>query len=192
VKIWVRILVSVLACFLISASAGVSVSAEEKGSVQVEPVAGGPGFIMIGVADFRPLNPSLDWATLGDTSIISLASTTGLNFIAGVHLPQGATITKIVFYYYDASDTNIWVDLNRNNLDNGTSIETLANLPTSGNSTEVRSAETNSIIEPVVDNQSYAYSIKVTFPPNPNVTTIRLIGVRIDYGYQSDLPYIVK
>ena len=54
-----------------------------------------------------------------------------------------------------------------------------------------RNLADTSIIEPVIDQQSYSYVIEVGMPAG-SFNTLRLAGVRIDYSYDSYQPLIEK
>jgi len=53
----------------------------------------------------------------------------------------------------------------------------------------VHYVSTTSITSPVVDNAAYSYLVQANLPPSNNVG---LIAVRIDYGYATLLPTLLK
>jgi len=65
----------------------------------------------------------------------------------------------------------------------------MAVVSSSGYSAVYSYAETASIVNPVVDQQSYSYLLEVTLPPS---LELRLVGMRIDYAYAASLPITMK
>jgi hypothetical protein len=66
----------------------------------------------------------------------------------------------------------------------------LATVASSGAQDQYRNAADTSIIEPAVDQQSYSYIIEAGM--NAGDSTLRLAGVRIDYGYEVQLPFVTN
>lgn len=73
-----------------------------ESEIMLDPVPGGPGFIMVSVFDFQPYGPSYPQAYTGtglyNPSVDSLGDS-----VTGVTLPNGATITKVTMYFKDNS-----------------------------------------------------------------------------------------
>jgi len=105
-------------------------------------------------------------------------------------VPNNVTITKMVVYFYDNSVAYpIIVFLYRNNPAAGSYLE-MAGIQTAGAQPQYRSSAQTSITEPVVDQQSYTYSLMVWIEAGGN--QLRLAGVRIDYAYATNLPVILN
>ena len=106
---------------------------------------------------------------------------------APVSLPQGATITKLVVYYYDGSaddlTSRLWIVPLYQPYP-----QVLASLKSSSDGGYGLEEDT-SINYPVIDQQSYSYAIEVVLPPD---SALRLTGFRIDYGYASKLPPVMR
>jgi hypothetical protein len=107
---------------------------------------------------------------------------------APLPLPNGASITKFVVYYYDNDASNLSATLHRAAFDKlfGT---TMANVTSSGTGDFVRYGEDISIDVPIIDQQSYYYWVEVSLPPT---SFVQLVGVRVDYGYPNNLPLVQK
>jgi hypothetical protein len=101
--------------------------------------------------------------------------TVGTTFIAPIHLPNGATITGITFYWNDQSDQNadltLYIDdFTSNPIELDTVFSTgKLDLDTSSNITTSW----------VVDNDQYAYYLQLYIPNN-----VRVYGVQIVYEVQ--------
>ena len=113
------------------------------------------------------------------------------SFYAPVSLPQGATINKFILYYGD-NETVLGIGgrLARIALPGNAAVE-LANVNSNSNvnSLAPNYVETTNIINPVVDNQSYAYFVQVILPASDNLV---VNGFRIDYNFPTSLPLIMK
>ena len=67
----------------------------------------------------------------------------------------------------------------------------MARVISSGGSEDPRYLVDESIVEPVVDQQQYTYSLKASPGMIPGYFTM-LLGVRIDYGYNVGLPLMLN
>jgi hypothetical protein len=108
---------------------------------------------------------------------------------APVSLPNGATITKFVVWYYDNNATlDMSADLALVSVDatHGTS---MANVTSSGASTGNRYGQITTISNATIDLQSYSYFVQVYLPPSAN---LGVLAFRIDYQYASYLSLITK
>jgi hypothetical protein len=101
--------------------------------------------------------------------------------ITPVYLPNGATLTRITFYYIDnsASDMNCQLLYHANN--SGSFIP-VAFLQTSGASPSYSSILTSTFGNPVINNQNNLYSLWIN-PANGNWTgnNLKIKGVLIEY-----------
>jgi len=151
------------------------------------PVPGGPGFYAQSALLFRPYSPDYDYAYLS-ADLYNPGSFTGY-YEGALSLPNGVTVTKFVAYYWDNDVAfNLRARLYRCGL-GGSGVELMAAVDSLGNSTAYRYVETASILEPVIDQQSYAYAVEVQLPADIDV---RFVGVRIDYAHQISLPLATK
>jgi hypothetical protein len=115
-------------------------------------------------------------------------------YAAAVSLPNGATVTKMVIYFWDDADTvesglpDVSASLLQVSLD-GQSITPIVSVSSSGRDASYRSAEAASTSEALVDQQHFMYVVEVGLPRSYEV---RLRGVRIDYAHQVSLPLVMK
>jgi hypothetical protein len=151
-------------------------------------VAGGPGFVSLNGLEFKPFDPTSTYTYSG----VSLQNTSAYAawFMAPVHLPQGATVNQMVVYYLDndaGAGMDIEADLVYVPLINsyGTG---MGSVTSSGAVAGTTYNVTSAISSPVVDNSTNSYIIQVYLPPS---SQIRLMAVRIDYGYAASLPLVV-
>jgi hypothetical protein len=79
--------------------------------------------------------------------------------VAGVHLPDGATVTSAFFYLRDSSADDITLSLRRKRIDDETSSTVMGTITTSGTDTSVRLFGDVSIANGVVDNRNYTYFV---------------------------------
>jgi hypothetical protein len=151
------------------------------------PVPGGPGFQMMNPYQFRSAFPNRTWDYFNGELFNPGPED---NFYeAALLLPNNVTITKMVVYFYDNSDKDLLVGLWRFDPSTGNNVE-LATVASSGAQDQYRNAADTSIIEPAVDQQSYSYIIEAGM--NAGDSTLRLAGVRIDYGYEVQLPFVTN
>ncbi len=61
-----------------------------------------------------------------------------------------------------------------------------------GSDTGSRSVEDSTIDYPVIDNQSYWYVSQVLLPSSPEAYIFNLEAIRVDYGYEADLPVVLR
>lgn len=168
----------------------------ERGSGEVERggsiVPGGPGFVSIAGVTFTPVN---DYTTFYSDAVFELynPSTTdhGIYF-APVSLPQGATVTKFVIYFYDdvTGPDTIFGYLSRKPLAGG-GFDYLAGAISDDVTSGYSNRRDETINYEVIDLQSYAYFVHVYIPESHGIN-LRLVGVRIDYEYPGYLPLVNK
>jgi hypothetical protein len=156
-------------------------------SAPADPVPGGPGFLMVNAYQFRPYIPDLSEDYFNDELI---NPGPGSKFYqAALTLPDNVSITGMVVYFYDNVPQDLVVALWRFDPSTGNHLE-MATVASSGALVQYRNAADTSIIEPGVDQQSYSYYVEAGMPGVGN--TLRLAAVRIDYGYQAQLPFVTK
>ncbi len=203
-KHYFKFLVMVLAIVLIFASVGIPVGAQEgieggttsAGEVQTlqgagtnAAVPGGPGFIMLHPTAFVPMDSATEYQFGPGGVLLNSGSFNGY-YVAAVNVPQGATINKVVLYYFDNASDNIVLTFNAINLD-VTAILPLASVTTIGAPPLSGVIGDTTITEHTIDNQSYAYWVEVQIPAGYG-TNLTIRGIRIDYSYPVNLPLINK
>jgi len=155
-----------------------------------EVVVGGPGFIMFHATEFIPFSQTFGYAFTNSTGALWNPDPSNNAYIAPMNLPHGATITKLVVYYFDNSAVDFTTSILRTNMD--TNINTLlASASSEGVINAPRVAEDSVVDLPVVDNQSFSYVLRVILPGSQG-ETLTLRGVRVDYSYPVSLPLINK
>jgi hypothetical protein len=153
------------------------------------PVPGGPAFVMLDPCAFRPMYPTTEWDYYEDWQLYNPGAYTS-GYLANLVLPNNVTITQMVVYFYDNfTDGQIIVHLYRNDPASASWVD-VATVVTAGAQPQYRSSAQTSITQPVVDQQSYTYSLSVGIAPGGN--QLRLTGIRIDYAYATNLPLILN
>jgi hypothetical protein len=151
------------------------------------PVPGGPGYVAISALDFKPLNSSSMCSY--EDMVITNTGATGGTYFATFQIPNGVTIKKMVVYYKDenaAPFQELGVYLTYLILGHGW--DYAASFSSHLSLTGWVYGQTTSILYPVVDLSVSTYGIRLELPASASVA---LSGVRIDYGYQTNLPTIL-
>lgn len=101
--------------------------------------------------------------------------------IANLPLPNGAIMTEFRFYYYDTSDAHTaTAELRRTNFQGA--VDSLATVSSTTQTNGFGSVATTYILNPLVDNSTYAYTVNVYLDPGTtNPDYMRLYGIRIAY-----------
>lgn len=152
------------------------------------PVPGGPGFYSQTALGFQPWpNQAVPFSYSGVT--LYNPDTAYHAYEAMVSLPNGATITKFVVWYYDNSASyDMWAAIGRAPMDYS-SVEQIAHVDSAGAATSVRYGVDSTIIDATVDMQSYTYWVEAFLPPSSNAG---IVSFRIDFGYPAYLPLVTK
>lgn len=154
------------------------------------PVPGGPGFVILNAFDFKPYSQTTGYLYSG--TLLYNPGPDGLNnYMAPVHLPQGATINQVVAYYLDNDSTegqDLVIRLYLCN-DFGMGADSMAEIEVPGAEPGIIFNITPIITYPVIDNSRYSYAVQVTLPVSDWVA---LSAVRIDYTYSVSLPAIMR
>ncbi|MFQ5435177.1 MAG: hypothetical protein ACE5FD_09905, partial [Anaerolineae bacterium] len=108
------------------------------------------------------------------------ASSPATVFYAPVNLPQGATVTKFTFHWYDNSGADGFADLKRSN-PNILPVK-MAQAPTSGSAGQSLTTDTT-IVNAVIDNTQYSYFIALYLPDNGVIAYDMFIEYTIDRPY---------
>lgn len=152
-------------------------------------VAGGPGFISIHPAGLHVRTASSTWAYSGEFELYSTSSS-GIYASAPVYLPDGAVVNKFTFYYYDGTASYYTGAYLTRTMLSGQIGNDMATVYSSGSAGYGYGSDTT-IVNPTIDNQNYAYFVDI-FIPGGNGTNLRVTGLRIDYGYSTFMPMIMK
>jgi hypothetical protein len=151
------------------------------------PVPGGPGFVSLSPAAFKPIDPNYPIAFFG-TNIYNPNDNTA-SYLAPISLPNGATVTKFVAYYVDnITWGELFAMLAAAPFD-GANEDQIAMLTSWGDDLSYRYTEIIPNDSPVINQQIYSYYVLIGLPPTIQV---KLAGVRVDYAYPSMLPLINK
>lgn len=140
----------------------------------------GPGFVSIPAAAFHPSEHTYQYANYG--TYLHAQDDSSTYFYALVQLPQGATVTKLTFYWRDWSSSDGNLTLRRSNF--AGSDAKMAEATTAGALGVWDSSEDLSISYAVVDNTQYAYYLRFETPD----TQVHLYGAVIEYSYSSNMP----
>jgi hypothetical protein len=156
----------------------------------VIPVPGGPGFVSLNGMDFKPYTPTDNTYSYLGLSIRNIGAYSDW-YMATIHIPNGSTINKVVTYYTD-SDSNAGMDLEVDLIyaPLGYAYGTImGGFSSTGSASGSLTHETTTIINPVVNLAANTYLIQAYLP---NSTNVSLVGVRVDYGFQVNLPAVIK
>ncbi len=121
------------------------------------------GNISVPAASFVPYSPD-PFFNEGFLLTNNDPSTTG-EFRAGVQLPQGASITRLIAYFSDEGPETISCILNRAGSTGISSLQEMARIDSSGLSGDSYNL-TSVISYPVVDNNKYFYYLELFLPPD--------------------------
>lgn len=161
----------------------------QEGEIMVDPVPGGPGYIMVSAHDFRPFSSNLDMSFVTSVNLRNQGNTDAF-YSTGLTLPHGATIKKVTLYYFVGDDTkNMTLVLGR--AFGGGQYSDCVVIRTTDSVPSYRTLSQTTIANPVIDNRSYSYFLSLTLPAN-TINTMRFTSVRIDYEYPGYLPCVQK
>lgn len=150
---------------------------------QGEPGPAGPGFTgtqyyTVGNGDLRPVGQGFFGTSFGPAPGGSF-STSGSPLMAGIHLPQGATILGMTAHVYDNSMSNVTIELIEQELSDGMAV-VLSSAASTG-----AAAAPYPVAGPatthVVDNSQHHYFVRVSPSPSWTTTTLQVLGVTIVY-----------
>ncbi len=193
------ILIVFMLCVTVVVSTNTYANAQmrEDGQIELDSLAanpivsGGPGYIMVSPYQFRyKYFAHAEWIFYTD-GLFNNSGDTGkhITAVAGVNLPNGATITQLTAYYSDATSEALIVYLHRTPI---SGIATaMASVASSGLSTSPLSNFTTRIDDSQVDSRQYSYHVSVWIPGGWGADLI-LTNVRIDYAYTVYTPTIMK
>ena len=155
------------------------------------PVPGGPNFNSLSAMAFKPKEPDTQWA-FRDSWLYNPGPAEA-TYVAPVSLPHGATVNKLVVFFWDnvPSSLDIQASLLRCSFWYSW-CETMAEVSSSGSDTGSRWVEDSTIDLAVVNNQTYWYVSEVVLPSSPESWLFNLEAIRVDYGYDAELPMVLK
>ena len=165
-------------------------SQSNPSNLQADPVPGGPGFVSIAGGTFRPTLIYYEWESYWG-GLANPSSTLMGEYIAPILLPNGATVTQVVAYYYDnAEENNLWVSLYRVNMLT-TQVDTMAEFYSISNSYNWTYWYDDSVEYATIDNQTYSYYASVWLPAGQK-TNLTFGSLRVDYGFPNYVPLVNK
>jgi len=157
----------------------------------LDPVPGGPGFIMVSPYGFRPLNYNCLWDVA--SGVYNPHDTLQTYLVAALTLPQGASINQMTLYFrdYDMGD-DLYLSLIRKDAIGFE--QTLIGIAPEVYDSNFQYISVSDIAEglEVIDNQSYSYFLFAVLPPWDGTLNIEITNVRIDYEYSNNLPLVIK
>ena len=153
------------------------------------PVPGGPGFYVVNGLSFQPTTGQIEYAV---PAFFNPDPVNWRFFSAPVNLPDGVTINKVTTYVLDNDETfGTYITLYRANLLTNVA-DVLLSYNSEGTQPEPYALSSTNIAYPKVDNQAFQYYVTVQMPVFTSPMKHLVHAVRIDYGYLSNLPVIVK
>jgi hypothetical protein len=153
----------------------------------VTPVPGGPTFQMLNAHQFTAYIPTVNGIFFNDELVNNESGS--MFYQAALSIPNNITVTKMVVYFYDNTQADLVVALWRFDPATGDHVE-MATVASADFLNQYRNAEDATIVDPTVDQQKYSYYVEVGMPPSGSA--LRVAAVRIDYGYTSSLPVVIK
>jgi hypothetical protein len=145
----------------------------------------GHGYVSVSAAAFRPTADGYDFTNDGNY-VINLDDSS-LSWIAPVQLPNGATVTKVTFYWNDThASLNAYLHLKRVSWD-APSAWGMATASSTGDG-GWGSSEDPSIIYSDIDSSQCGYYLQADLPK----TATQLHSVIIEYSYPVSLPLVVR
>jgi hypothetical protein len=150
---------------------------------QGDPGPAGPGFAgtqfyTVGNGDLRPVGPG-NFGTSFAAPPGGTFSTAAAPLMAGIHLPQGATILGMTAHVFDNSASNVTIELIEQQMSDGAAV-----LLSSAASTDAAAAPypvEGPATAHVVDNSRAHYFVRVSPSPSWTTTTLQVLGVTVAY-----------
>ena len=117
---------------------------------------------------------------------IQVSNVTGCTLLAGVHLPDGVTVTKMTMYWYDSNTEDDILGAFEGSTFAGWA-SSLAYLY-SDQAVAASSSSVNTSI--LIDNANNEYYLRAIIPANQSSSGLGLIGFRLDYTNQTFISLI--
>jgi len=161
-----------------SAMSHVKASSQQNdvGRSSSAPAATSMGHLSISAAAFTAYQDGYDYVNTA-RHLVHNGGPQGW-YLAPVYLPQGATVTRVTFHWYDNSTSNGLVRMQRTQFGLDDFLE-MAYAASSG-SPGYGSSEDTSIAYDTIDNTQYAYWVVWDIPATDQ---FRACGVVIEYSY---------
>jgi hypothetical protein len=182
---------------LLGAVSGVAASPlprSPKGTSDITAVAAGTQCLTIPAAAFTSFYAGYDYENHGRYLKHLHSPGGGVDngwYLAPVHLPHGAVVTKMTFYYYDESaDEGGFANLVRFDLTNADDYPYMTTLASAG-SLGWGAVFSTTIDIPIVDNAQYGYWAYLDLP-DLSAGHIAGCGLVIEYGYRVYLPSVLR
>jgi len=144
----------------------------------------GNGYVSVPAAAFVAKDHSDEYYNDGYRAL-NPPGTGNLDYVAPVHLPHGATVTKVTFYFYDdSSDGSDWASvwLGRNEHDNNFSQMADVDSTDDGDSSNYD----DTIDYATIDNSQYIYWLELWL----NSSDVWAYGVVVEYSFSTSLPLV--
>lgn len=161
------------------------------------PVPGGPGYYSISPGDMVPTDYTIEYqAAQGwiSTTVESTLRDSTL-YAAGLHLPQGARVTRLVVYGYDDDPSqDFWYRAAGETLDgDAVLLQEVTDVTYSDTSVGafVDYAEANEG-EDVIDNSIYQYLVIAHLPVATEDSELKIMGFRVDYSFDTYVPLTMR
>ena len=161
------------------------------------PVPGGPGYYSIGSGEMVPTDYTIEYQAAQGwiTTTVESSLRPITLYAAGLHLPQGARVTKLVVYGYDDDPSkDFWYRAFGVTLDGDAvllqQVTDVTYSDTDGGAF-VDYAEANEG-EDLVDNSVYQYLVIAHLPVASGGSQLKIMGFRVDYSFDSYVPLTMK
>ncbi len=173
-------------------------SAQGSSSAQVAPapVPGGPGYYSVTAVEMLPADSTigyLDWEGLSTTQESTIHPLGYTLYAAGLHLPQGARITKLVAYGYDDDAKDFAFLVVRSTVTDTATSDFV--VPITLSDTEVGTFVKEVAADEdfaVVDNSVYGYALVLDLPAANSGKELKSYMFRVDYTFDSYAPLVMK
>ena len=191
-----------------ASSVGAIPSAEEQGvmagadwsrpaQAEPTPVPGGPGYYSVGSVEMRPGDSTIGYLMWGGFTTTQESTIHPLGYTlygAGLHLPQGARIAKLVAYGYDNDEAKgFYFGVVRTTVTDTATAEFVVPMTESDTDAspfvkEVAADEDFGI----VDNRVYAYAVVLNLPAASSGKELSVFQFRVDYTFDNYVPLTMK
>jgi hypothetical protein len=153
---------------------------------QGDPGPAGPGFTgtqyyTVGNGDLRPIGQGFFGTSFGPPPGGTF-STAAAPLMAGIHLPQGATILGMTAHVFDNSGSNLTIELIEQQMSDGGAV--LISSAASTGAAAAPYAVAGPATAHVVDNSLSHYFVRVSPSPAWTTTTLQVLGVTVVYTLQ--------
>jgi hypothetical protein len=142
------------------------------------------GYYSVPAADFKDASGNV-CNTYNYGNQIQVSNVAGCTLLAGVHLPDGVTITKVTMYWYDSNEEDDILGVFEGSTFAGWA-SSMAILY-SNQAVAASSSSVNTSI--LIDNANNEYYLRAIIPANQS-SGLGLIGFRLDYTTQTFLSRI--